>query len=204
MFKSINKIIKILILSDFFAVSAWGLIAPILAIFIVENIHGGDAKVAGIAVGIYWVAKSIFQIPIGRYLDRNHGEKDDYYFLIIGTFIAAVVPIGFIFARYPWHLYFWQLVHAIAWAMAIPAWGGIFTRHIDKGKEAFSWGLESSSIGLGAGIAGIIGGIVAKFFGFIPLFLGVSILTIIAGIVLFLISQNLLPKEKIILIPKPK
>lgn len=201
--KSINKVIKVLIVSDFFLMAGWGLIIPILAIFIVDKIQGGDATVAGIAIGIYWVLKSLIQIPIGRYLDKTSGEKDDYYFLIIGTGLASLTPLGFIFATLPWHIYLLQGIHALGMAMAIPSWGGVFTRHIDKGKEAMTWGMESSSLGLGIGIAGIIGGIVAKTFGFTPLFIGVSVLGLIATFLFFLIAKDLLPKEKIFPVLKP-
>lgn len=204
MLKSISKVIKILVFSDLILLFGWGLIAPILAIFIVEGIKGGDAGVAGMAVGIYWILKSLLQIPIGSYLDRNHGEKDDYYFLIGGTLLASFAPLGFIFASLPWHMYVLQGLHAVGAALSLPAWCGIFTRHIDKGKEAQSWALDSSAIGIGAGVAGIIGGLVAKTFGFIPLFLGVCILGIISALLCLLIKKDLLPKEKVILIPKPK
>jgi len=204
MLKGINKVVKILVFSDLILLFGWGLIAPILAIFIVEQIQGGDARVAGIAVGIYWLLKSLLQIPIGNYLDKNHGEKDDYYFLIGGTFLASLAPLGFIFASLPWHMYTLQGIHAVGAALSLPAWCGIFTRHIDKGKEAQSWALDSSAIGIGAGVAGIIGGVIAKTFGFIPLFVGVSILGIISALLCILIKKELLPKEKVILIPKPK
>jgi len=204
MLKSINKVVKILVFSDLILLFGWGLIAPILAIFIVEGIKGGDAGVAGTAVGIYWILKSLLQIPIGSYLDKNHGEKDDYYFLIGGTLLASLAPLGFIFSSLPWHMYALQSLHAVGAALSLPAWCGIFTRHIGKGKEAQSWALDSSAIGLGAGVAGIIGGIVAKTFGFIPLFVGVSILGIISALLCILIKKELLPKEKVILIPKPE
>ena len=202
----LNKVIKILIWSDFFLFSGWGLIMPIFAIFIVGKIQGGDAQVAGVAIGIYWILKSLLQVPIGRYLDKNHGEKDDYYFMISGMFLASFVPFGFIFASLPWHIYALQAIHAIAMAMAIPPWGGIFIRHIDKGKEAMTWGMESSSIGIGVGIAGIIGGIIAKTFGFTPLFIGVGVLGMVSVCLLLLISKNLIAKpkdkDKTILFPK--
>jgi len=204
MLKSINKVVKILVLSDFVLLFGWGLIAPILAIFITQQIQGGDAKVAGIAVGIYWLLKSIVQIPIGSYLDKNHGEKDDFYFLVGGTLLASLPPFGFIFSSLPWHIYFWQVIHAVGMAAALPGWCGIFTRHIDKGKEAQSWALDSSALGIGAGVAGIIGGVVVKIVGFTPLFIGVGILGIISALLCFLIKKELLPKEKIILIPKPR
>lgn len=204
MFESINKVVKVLIFYDLILFFGWGLTAPILAIFIVESIKGGDIRVAGIAVGIYWLLKSLLQIPIGSYLDKNHGEKDDYYFLIGGTLLASFVPLGFIFATLPWHIYFLQSIHALAMAAATPAWGGIFTRHIEGGKEAQSWALDSSALGIGVGIAGIVGGITAKIFGFVPLFISVGILGIISALLCLLIRKELLPKRKLILIPKPK
>ena len=203
MLKGINKIIKILVFSDFILMLGWGLVEPIFAIFIVNRIQGGDAKVAGIAAGIYWLLKSLIQVPVGNFLDKSKGEEDDYYFLIIGTFLASIVPLGYIFSFLPWHIYFLQIIHAIGAAMSLPAWCGIFTRHIDKEKEAQSWALDSSALGIGTGVAGILGGIGAKIFGFYFLFLGVSILGFISTILLICIKRDLIPKEKTILIPKP-
>jgi len=202
MFVSINKVIKILILSDLILLFAWGLISPILAIFITQQIEGGDVRLAGMAVGVYWLVKSLLQIPIGRYLDNVKGEKDDFYFMIFGIFLSSLVPLGYVFAALPWHIYLLQIVNAIGMAMNIPAWGGIFVRHVDKGKEALSWSLESSAVGIGAGIAGILGGTIAKFFGFVPLFVSVFILGMISVLLLFLISKDLIPKDKVFTIPK--
>jgi len=204
MLKSINKVIKILVFSDLALLFGWGLINPILAIFIIQSIKGGDVRVAGIAVGIYWIFKSLIQLPIAQYLDKNHGEKDDYYFLIGGTLLASFTPFGFIFATLPWHMYILQAIHAIGMAAALPGWCGIFTRHIDRGKEAQSWALDSSALGIGTGVAGIIGGWVAKVYGFTPLFIGVAIFGIISVLLCILIKKELLPKTKVILIPKPE
>lgn len=204
MLKSINKVIKVLIFYDLIFLFGWGLVVPILAIFIVESVKGGDVRVAGIAVGIYWILKSLLQVPLGRYLDKNHGEKDDYYFLIGGTLLAGLVPFGFIFAYLPWHIYLLQALHAVAAAAITPAWGGVFTRHIDRGKEAQVWALDSSALGIGAGAAGIIGGTIAKTFGFIPVFVAVGLAGIISALLVLLIGDELLPKGKVMLIPKPK
>jgi MFS family permease len=203
MLKSINKVIKILVFSDLVLLFAWGLVTPILAIFIVQSIKGGDAQVAGIAIGIYWLTKSLIQIPIANFLDKKQGEKDDYYVLIGGIVLASFVPIGFIFATLPWHMYLLQLVHALGMAFVIPSWSGIFTRHIEKGREAFCWSLDSSALGIGAGVAGIVGGTIAKTFGFSPLFIGVTILGVISALMIILIKNDLLPKERVYPLPKP-
>lgn len=194
---SLNRVIKVLIFSDLIFNSAFGLLAPVFAIFVVSRIHGGDAEVAGIAVGIYWILKSILQIPIGNYLDRNHGEKDDFYFMIAGSLLGSLTFLGFIFAAEPWHLYALQALLACGIAFAIPSWGGIFTRHIDKGHEGITWSLESSSIGIGAGIAGIAGGIIAKYVGFVPLFAAMSAGGVLASLFLLLIKNQVIPRGKV-------
>lgn len=203
--ESISKVIKFLVLSDLALLFGWGFISPILAIFITGHIQGGDVRVAGIAIGVYWLLKSLLQVPVSRYIDKNHGEKDDFYFLVVGTLLASLAPLGFIFASLPWHIYLVQALHAIGAGLALPAWCGIFTRHINKGKEAQSWALDSSALGIGAGVSGIVGGIIAKTFGFSPLFIGASVLGLIATLLCFLIKKNLIvPKKKTILIPKPE
>ncbi|MBZ9578707.1 MFS transporter [Patescibacteria group bacterium] len=201
MLKSINKVIKILIFSDLVLNSAWGLIGPIFAIFLVQKIAAGSAvegaKIAGFASLTYWIVKSILQIPIGRYLDEKHGEKDDFWFMVFGTFLAGLVPFGYLIASQSWHIYIFQILYAIGMAMVIPSWSAIFTRHIDKGKEAFEWGLESTSLGFGAGFAGAIGGILVAIFGFKVIFVLVGIFTIISACLLLLIYKEIAPRDKL-------
>lgn len=198
--QKVNKIIKILISSDLVLNSGWGLLAPVFAIFILKKITLDDvaaaAKIAGFASLIYWLVKSSLQIPVGRYLDKNHGEKDDFWFLVGGLFLSALVPFGFIFASYAWHIYTLQVIHAVGMAMALPSWCAIFTRHIDKGREAFEWGIESTSLGLGAGIGGAFGGIIAATFGFEVIFISITILTFFSGGLLFFISKDIEPQQK--------
>ena len=200
MSKIINKIIKVLITSDFFLNLGWGLLSPVFAIFILENIATQSiseaTKVAGFAALFYWITKSLLEVPIGRFLDKKHGEKDDFWFMVIGTFITALVPIGYFFSSMPWHIYFFQIIHAIGMAMTLPSWLAIFTRHIDKGKEAFEWSLETTSIGAGAGIAGGVGGIIASIFGFNMLFIFVSVLTALSATLLFFVKNDVFVRDK--------
>jgi len=194
----VNKIVKVLITSDFFLNLGWGLLSPILALFILQKITienpAKAAEVAGFAALAYWITKSFIEIPIGRFLDKHTGEKDDFWFMVIGMFIVATVPIGYLFSTQPWHIYAFQVLHAVGMAMALPSWLAIFTRHIDKGKEAFEWSMETTSISMGAGIAGGLGGIVASMFGFSILFIFVSGFTIFSAVLLLLVKNNISKK----------
>lgn len=192
--KIVNKIAKILIMSDFFLNLGWGLLSPVFALFVLEKITLSDpakaAEVAGFAALFYWITKSFIEIPIGHFLDKHKGEKDDFWFMTLGLFVVGFVPLGYLFSSQPWHIYVFQIIHAVGMAMALPSWLAIFTRHIDKGKEAFEWSMETTSISMGAGIAGGLGGIIASIFGFNILFIFVSALTIFAGFLLLFVKNN--------------
>lgn len=194
MLKPINKVIKILILSDLIFWSGWGLISPIFAVFVVEKIQGGTVAVVGMATAIYWILKSLLRIPIGLFLDSRPGEEDDFWFLFFGLLISSLAPFGYLMAIYPWHIYLLQALFAIGMAMALSGSSAIFTRHIEKGKEATEWGLEATSVGLGIGIAGALGGLIAASFGFGVLFIFVGLSGIIAAIVLLSILRLLSPR----------
>jgi len=149
----------------------------------------------GFIAGTYWIVKSIVQPFLASYLDRNHGEIDDFQFLIIGMYVANLVPLGYIFSTQPWHIFTLEIIRALAMACVIPTWAGIFTRHIDKGREAFSWSLESTGIGFAAGLAGVFGGITASVFGFKAVFVFVSLFGILSSSTLLLIRKKIFSKD---------
>lgn len=194
--KSINKVIKILILSDTALITGLGFVAPIFAIFLTEKIQGSNLEMIGYAAAIYWIIKSLVVIPFGKYLDKNHGEKDDLWFIVIGNILAALAVFGYIFSYLPWHIYILQVFYAIGMGMNVPGYTAIFTRHINKGKEAFNWSVRSAMIGIGAGIAGALGGIIANRFGFNALFIGIGVFILLSAFLPFIIMKNIYSGNK--------
>jgi MFS family permease len=148
-------------------------------------------EVAGFAAAIYWIVKSLIIIPIGRYLDKNHGEKDDLAFVVVGNLLAALSVTGYLFAYLPWHVYILQVIFAIGMGMNIPGYTAIFTRHIDKGKEAYEWSVRGATSAVGTGVAGAVGGVIAHNFGFEMLFLCVALFYIVSAVVPFFIAEDI-------------
>jgi len=98
MLKKISTILLILTGVDVLILSAFGLLSPLFAIFVTKQIVGGTATVVGFATAVYFIAKSLVQIPIGRFIDKHSGEKDDFLVLIIGHLSLAVVPFLYLLA----------------------------------------------------------------------------------------------------------
>lgn len=193
----LNKVIRTLIISDFLLQAGWGLIGPIFAIFLTKQIKGGSLVSVGFIVATYWLTKSIVQPFFAYYMDKKRGEKDDFKFLIRGMYIANLVPLGYFFANHIWQIFLLEFIRGIAMAWVIPSWSAIFTRHIDKDWEAFSWSIESTSIGFAIGFAAAFGGVIANFLGFKILFVLVSVLGIFSATLLLTIKDQIFSKERI-------
>jgi len=191
----INKVIRTLIVSDFFLQSGWGLVSPIFAIFIVERINGGTLAFIGLIAATYWIIKSIAQPFIAHYLDIVKGEKDDFKLLVSGMLVANLIPLFYIFASELWHIFLLEALRGLAMACVFPTWSGIFTRHIDKGWEAFSWSIQSTAVGFAFGFAAAFGGILATILGFKILFVLVSVFGLTATFLLFLIRKRLYHRD---------
>jgi MFS family permease len=187
----VNRVIRYLLISDFIFWSGWGLVAPILAIFVVKQIQGGSEMVVGIATAIYWILLSLLRVPLGIYLDSQGDEKLNYYCMTAGLFAASFVSFGFMFVIFPWHLYVLQALHAVAMVANFTGWSALFTRHIDKGREATEWGLDATSVGIGTGLSALVGSWAAAQFGFKTVFLLVGILGLIGSFLLLIIRKDM-------------
>jgi len=192
----LNRVIIKLITADFFLQSGWGLIAPIFAIFITQQIEGGSIEVVAFATAAFWIIKSTIQPFLANVLDVVKGEKDDFKFLVIGMYIAALVPFGYFFATQIWHIFILEIVRGIAMACVVPSWLGIFTRHINKGWEAFSWSVQSTGLGFAAGFAAAFGGVIASSLGFGVVFIMVGILKLISATMLLSVYNKLFPEDR--------
>lgn len=194
--RDMNPIIRLLIISDLILFGAAGLLGPIFALFIEDFIIGGNAKVAGIAAGIYLLSKSILQIPSAYILDKIRGEKDDFWMLFSFTLIASVIPIFYIFIETPLQLYITQFILGIFTAFTFPAFMAIFTRHIDKGKEGTEWGIYFTLTDVATAILSVVGGYIATIAGF-PFLIIMVVCVSIAGSLILIPIRKYIRKWKI-------
>ena len=189
----VGRMIKYLILGDLALLAGWGLIGPVFSVYIIDRVQGATLVTVGIAAGIYWVLKSLVQLPVANFLDKTDGERDDFMALVIGLFVSAFTAVAYIFITQVWHLYLVEVIHALAFALYVPAWSAIFSRHVDKDRVSFDWSLDSTIAGLSAGISGFLGGVVANTMGFSWVFILAGILSAASAVILIMAPDLVFP-----------
>lgn len=189
-----NFVIRTLTIADVFILFGFGLVGPIFAIFLTENIKGGSVEVVGIASMIYLITKSLGQLPVAQVIDKIKGERDDFWTMVVGSIGISSVPLLYLLARVPLHVYIIQFIYGLSQAMVFPSWMAIFTRHIEPEKEGIAWGLYYTLIDLSSAGAALLGGIIAKNMGFAPLFIAVSTISLFGSSWLMLVYKEMKKK----------
>ena len=189
-----NRIIKLLLISDIFVLTGFGLMQPILAIFIKDNLVGGTIFSAGLASMLFIITKSFVQLPFSRFVDRRN-RIFEVRGLIVGTVLISIVPFIYILSNHIYFIYIAQVIYGIGSGLAYPPWFDMWTRNLDKKNRSYEWSLYSTLTGLGAGAAAVIGAVVAQYFGFVYTFLLVGAMSMIGCLILVKL-ENMLPRRK--------
>lgn len=192
---NVNRVVKILVLSDLVLMAGWGFISPIFSVFIINKIAGATLATVGITTAIYWLIRSLIQLPIANFLDRNDGEKDDFYALILALILAGVSAFGYVVVRTVPELYFFQIIQAIAFGIYTPSWSGIFSHHLDERRRSFDYSLDNTAIGISSGVAGLFGGVIAQYFGFQTIFIIGGALSLLAAFAVITFPKLVIPRE---------
>jgi MFS family permease len=180
----VNPVVRFMILSDFVWMGSVGLLVPIFALFVEDSVVGGNAAIVGIAASIYLITKSVVQIVAASVIDWIKGEFDDFWVMFIFSFLAAILPIAYLFMETPIHLFLIQFVYGILMAFTFPTFMAMFSRHLDRKKAGTEWGIYYTFNDLGSAFTAFMGGVIATLVGFNTLVI-VSVVASAVG-VLFL------------------
>jgi len=172
---------KQFIIAEALYVGSTGLILPLIAVFISGNILYGSIVSAGIGITIYTLTKSIIRIPISKYCDKRRLHKK---YMIIGYFVMAIIPAGYYFMQNVYQYYALQTIAGFGAAIGRAGWYGLFSKNIEKNKEAYTWGVMQTATGFAEAMTAVLGGLTAAVFGFRILFLIATVLSLLSVILL--------------------
>lgn len=189
----VNRVVKFFVLSDFMFLGGWGLVAPIFAIFVVQDVAGATILTVGALAAVYWFVNALVQLPVALYLDKKEGERDDFHALIFSLLLSGFASLSFLVADTVPLLFLVIFLKAVAFGFYTPSWSAIFSRHLDRKRRAFDWSLDSTSVSVASGAAGLLGGVLANFFGFQSVFLFAGALSFGSVMLLLSVPHLVLP-----------
>jgi MFS family permease len=190
----VSPVLRFFIIADLMFFSGWGIVNPIFSIFVIEKIPGATLATVGIGAAVYWIVKSVIQIPVSRYLDQHEGELDDFMALSASFVLGGFVMLVFLLVHSIAWFYCAVFLQGLAFGLYTPSWNALFSRHLDQKHTAYDWALDSTSVGVAAGITGLFGGLLSNFFGFNIVFIIASLLSFVGALMLLKIPRLIFPK----------
>lgn len=175
----INPFVKAYIISELFLWSAWSFVAPIFAIFVVNEITGANVETAALAYSIYLISRVLFELISGKFLLKT-GDRKKLLLAILGIYCLSIAYVGFWLSTSIIMLFTSYFILGIGLGIASPAKNAIFSIHLDKNKESTEWGISDASSFICMALATALGGFFAHQFGFRPLFLLAAIINLLS------------------------
>ena len=172
-----NKVLNLLISYDLLVAASFGLLQPIFAIFLKDEIAGSSIASVGIASTIFLVVKSVLQPFLGKIADSETGNSRKIKFLFIGSLLTVITPLIYIVAPNMYYIYFAQFISGVGSAFENGAWYTLYSRFISKNREGYQWSIYDTVAGLAGALTAFAGGFIAQYFGFIAIFVLISFIS---------------------------
>jgi MFS transporter, DHA1 family, multidrug resistance protein len=171
----INPIVKAFIISEAFLWSGWYLVIPIAALFVANEIPGGNIQIAATGYSVHLTTRVIFELLSGKYLSKTN-DRRKLYAACVGIIFTSIALFSFAFTNSVTLMLISYTLAGIGFGIGSPAKNALFSMHMDKDKETAEWGIADGVTFICNAAATAVGGYLAMQFGFHVLFF-------IAGIV---------------------
>lgn len=179
--------LKILLGASALFMLAGGMFGPIYAIFVEEI--GGDLLTAGSAYFLFALSAGVMIFFISRWEDHvKHQEK----LVISGYVLSCIGFLGYMLIKNPFDLFIVQIIFGLGEAIGTPAYDGLYSKFLDKGKFVSEWGIWESMHYIVIALAALVGGLLANLYGFKFIFLIMFIISLIGLLISLLL---VLPKK---------
>ena len=173
-----NIFVKSFIVSETIFWSSQNLFGPIFAIFVANEVIGGNIETAATAISIYWIVRILSEL-FSTILFNKPKESIRLILVIIGLLITGIGQFFFIYSDSIFDIFVIYSIIGIGIGLASPQRNALFSSHIDKNQETTEWGAYDVITFVGIALSTSLGGFIATQYGFKLLFL-------ISGIMCFI------------------
>jgi len=162
MFKNFNRVILYLTLSDSFVWGPFIIVANLSSLYLSNKLGADTVSFVGIGTGIYFLTRSLFQMPIGLLTDKIENDKDEVILLFLGILLMGLPFLFYPVINTPYQYYILQFIFGLGVSFNLPNWRKLFALNLDPGKEGFQYGFYEAVISISTAIFSAVIGYVAN------------------------------------------
>jgi MFS family permease len=157
---------KLLAATDLILASAFGLILPILPIFLMDRIANATLLTVALSYSIYFVSKAFFSWTFGLFL--THGDyllriKSGLFF---GSLLIAITPILYLYSVNMSHIFLAQAILGLGFAFLKTSWMHLTHQTIEEFFHETILHAHGFILTFCLAIAAAVGGFIAYNFGY--------------------------------------
>lgn len=154
----INKVIMYLTLSDVFTWGMYVIVSAFTGLYLQTKLDMDVVEIVGIGAACFYIARVLFQIPIGLLTDSIKKDRDEIIFLMMGNLLMGVPLLLYPLIHTAVFFYFLQFVIGIGASMNLVNWRKLFAANLDDGKSGRAYAVYDTITSLSIAILGILGG----------------------------------------------
>lgn len=188
-----NKVVKVFIISEVLLWSSWNFVIPIFAVFVAQQLPGGNLQIAATGFSFHLIVRVLFELISGRLTSKLEDVKK-FSWMIAGLLLITMSFLGFVFVNSVLAFYLFYGLMGLGFGISSPAKYSIFSEHLDADKESSEWGLYDAITFTGMAISAAISGFIAIHFGFRVLFIIAGATSFLATIPYFIYLKRGLAK----------
>jgi len=172
----------ILAAADLMAVSAFGLLLPIFALFLHDTIPGVTILNIAVAQAVFLTAKAAFDLLFSIFIHAKNSDKRSWSAVAIGYLVMAAVPLGYAYAQNMGQIFLLQILLGLGVGLAGATWHDLFMATGDTRHHGTVYKIYNTAVAFACAAAAILGGYLAYNFGYQTLLFLLSGLAICASL----------------------
>lgn len=188
----LNRVVLLLSLADIFSWGPYMVISALSGLYLAIKLEMDAVQVVAIGTSIYYITRTILQMPIGKISDKIKSDSDEILFLLIGAILMGLPFIVYPFISIPIHYYILQFVFGLGVSFNLTNWRKLFALNVDKNMEGTQYGFYEICMSGGAAVfSALIGGLGSlsnRYFDIIIVSAGIIML--LASVWIFLIQKT--------------
>jgi MFS family permease len=190
----ITRDVVLVSLAIFFADASHSTIIPIFPAFAQQI--GASLSMLGSYGSVSALTVLLLSLPMGRFSDR-YGRRS---MMIPGLIFFIVVPLSYLFATSPFHLYPIRMMLGLGAGLIFGNGFLLMTEVADPSFRNTAQGIYMTSMGIGFTMGPLVGGFTAKYYGVTTSFLFSAVFATLSLLLLYFVQE----KHRIVFGEKPR